>query len=73
MELLCFAKQNCIVFFTPLLWLFSLFGWLLEEFHYFLGKFEFKLGGNPSLRNGGLGRLPLQNAITFFFRRNIPL
>lgn len=46
MELICSAKQNCIVFFTPLLWLFSLFGWLLEEFHYLLvlRKFEFKLG-----------------------------
>jgi hypothetical protein len=74
MELICYAKQNFIVFFTPLLWLFSLFGWLLEESHYLLRKLEFKLGGgDPGVRNGGLGRLSLQNAIKFFFRRHIPL
>jgi len=72
-ELIRSTKQTCIVFFTPLLWLFSLFGWLLEEFHYIFIKFELKLGGNPSVRNGGLGRLSLHNAIKFFFRRDIPL
>lgn len=40
-----FCETKLYRVFTPLLWLFSLFGWLLEEFHYLLRKIEFKLGG----------------------------